>query len=76
MKVVSTKLSKSEHGALPEMANLLGMNTAEYIRGSIMLNLCRSRDFGMPNELEPQLMNLIEKNEKRFNTGVENGRLR
>ena len=38
MKVVSTKLSKAEHEALLEMANFLGVNTAEYIRGSIILN--------------------------------------
>ena len=67
MKVVSTKLSKSEHEALLEIANLFGMNTAEYVRGCIMANLCSSWDFDMPDELEPQLMNLIEKNEKRFN---------
>ena len=68
MKVVSTKLSKFEHEALLEMANFLGVNTAEYIRGSVILHLTGSWDFGMPDELEPELMNLMKKNKKRFHT--------
>ena len=67
MKVVSTKLSKSEHEALLEIANLFGMNTAEYTRSCIMFDLCGSWDFGINDELEPELMNLMEKNERRFN---------
>ncbi len=53
MKVVSTKLSKAEHEALLEMANLLGMNTAEYIRSCIMSELCGSWDFDMPASQVP-----------------------
>ena len=67
MKVVSTKLSKLEDEALLEMANLRGMNTAEYTRSCIMFNLCGSWDFGINDELEPQFIKLKEKNEKRFN---------
>jgi len=66
MKVVSTKLSKAEHEALLEMANLLGMNTAEYIRSCIMSELCSSWDFGINDEIEPQFIELMEKNEKKF----------
>ena len=68
MKVVSTKLSKAEHEALLEMANFLAVNTAGYVRGCIILHLTGSWDFGMDDELEPQLIKLMEKNEKRFQT--------
>ena len=66
MKVVSTKLSKAEHEALLEMANLLGMNTVEYIRSCIMFGVCSSWDFDINDELEPEYIKLMEKNEKKF----------
>jgi len=67
MKVVSTKLSKDEHDAMLEMVNLLGMNTAEYVRRCIMSDLCGSWKSGdVPIEKEQQLEQMISRNETKF----------
>ncbi len=66
MKVVSTKLSNEEHETILEMASLLGMNTAEYVRKCVMADLCNGWETNVPNELKPQLEQMKETNQRRF----------
>jgi len=72
MKVVSTKLSNEEHNAMLEMVNLLGMNTAGYVRRCIMLDMCGSYEgVDVPIDKAQLLDQMKAINKARF-TGSQN----
>ena len=50
-KVVSTKLSNAEHEALLEVVNLLCQSISEFVRESIMIEVCGMGTIGIPEEL-------------------------